>query len=188
MGGIGTMHAGGRARCGRVSGCAHGPTIDLTVDPVCQVTLVLHFLGEVFEDFAQEPPDCVRDIADTRVAYVTDQPVGVDGYGVYHLTIGFQVQYAGCGFVLMDLYLNYPGVLGIHMSDAAVTFLRPTRDGAEAVHQVATGVGECLYPGMTVCLVSHIRYNTISGVVPEKWAILVISVGDRCGTYGKSYR
>lgn len=123
------------------SGCAtsgtvrvHGPTIDLVVDPVCQAAQILHFRGEASEDLTQEPPDCVCDIADTRVAYVTDQPAGANGYGVYHPTVDFQVQYAGCGFVLMDLYSDYPGVPGVHVSDAAVAFLGSACDTAEAVH------------------------------------------------------
>lgn len=147
------------------------------VDPVCQVALIPHLWGEVSEDLAQEPPDCICDIADTGVAYVTDQLFGADGYSVYHPTVGLQVQYAGRGFVLMDPYPNYSSVLGTHMPDAAVAFLGSVCDTAEAVHQVATGVGECPHPGMTVCLVSHMQYNTISGVIPEE----ISSSSDQCG-------
>lgn len=147
--------ARGAFRRGR-RGLAHGPAVDLMVDPVCQVALILHFPGEESEDFAQKPPDCVRDIADARVACGTDQPAGADGYGVYHPTVGSQVQCAGRGFVLMDLYSDRPGVLGVHMSDAAVAFLGSVCGAAEAAHQVATGVGEFPHPGMTFCLVSHV--------------------------------
>ena len=147
------------------------------VDPVCQVALILHLRGEVPKDLTQKPPDCVCNITDTRVAYVTDQPIGVDSHGVHHPAVDFQVQYAGRGFVLADLYSDHPGVLGIHMPDATVAFLGSACDTAEAVHQVAAGVGKCSHPGMVVCLVPHMTYNTISGVTPEE----LNSSSDQCG-------
>lgn len=163
-------------RCG-CRGWPYGPTVDLEVDPICQAVLVLHLQGDVSEDLAQEPPDHVCDVADTGVAYATDQPLGVDGYGVHHPTVDFKIQYAGRGFVLADLYSDHPGILGVQMPDSAVAFLGSACDRAEAVHQVGAGVGEYSYPGMTIYPVSHIRYNTISGVIPEKMS----SSSDQCG-------
>lgn len=160
----------------RCLGRTHRPTIDLMVDPVCQVALVLHLRGETPEDLAQEPPNRICNVTDTRMAYVAGQPVSVNGYGVYHPTVDFQVQYAGRGFVLADLYSNHPGMFGIHMPNATVAFLGSACGTAEAVHQVGTGVGKCPYPGMIVCLVSHMQYNTISGAATEK----MNSSNDQC--------
>lgn len=171
------MHAGDGTRGSGVSGLAHGPTVDLMVDPVCQVALMQHFWGEVPEDLTQEPPDCVCDVTDTRVAYITDQSIGVDGYGVHHPTVNTQVQYAGRGLVLPDLYSDHPGVPGIRMPDAAAAFLGSTCKTAEAIPQVGTGVGKGPHPGMTICPVSHTHYNTIIGVIPEK----MNSPSDQCG-------
>lgn len=63
------------------------------------------------------------------------------------------------------------------MPDAAMAFLGSAGDTAAAVHQVATGIGEYPHPGMAVCLVSHMQYNTISGVITEK----MNSSSDQCG-------
>ena len=152
----------------RCWGLAHRPTIDLMVDPICQVAQIPHFRSDVFEDLVQEPPDRVRDITDTGMTYVTDQPVSADSYGVHHPTVDLQVQYASSGFVLTDFYSDHPGVLRTHMPDASVAFPGPTCGRAPTVHQVATGVGKYPHPGMTAYLVSHMQYNTISGVIPEK--------------------
>lgn len=171
------MRAGDGTRYNGVLGWAPGSAIDLVVDPVCQVVLVLHLWGEASEDLTQEPPNCVCDVADTREAYATDQPVGVNGCGVYRPAVDFQVQYAGRGFVLMDLCPDHPGVFGVHLPDAAVTFLSSACDTAEAVHQVATGVGKCPHPGMADYLSFHMRYNTMSGVISKQMS----SSSDWCG-------
>lgn len=130
--------------------------------------MILHLWGEASEDLTQKPPDCVCDVADTGVAYATAQPFGADGYGVYRPTVDFQVQYAGRGFVLMDLYSDHPGVFGIHMPDATVAFLGSACDTAEAVHKVSTGVREYSHPGIANYLPSHMRYNTMSRVILQK--------------------
>ena len=153
---------------GRWRGLAHGSTIDLTVDPVCQVALILHLRGEAPKDLTQKPPDCVCNIADTGVAYVADQPIGVDRHSVHHPAVDFQVQYAGRGFVLADLYSDYSSALGIHMPDTTVASLGSACGTSETAHQVAVGVRKCSHPGMTICLVFHMMYNTTSGVTPEK--------------------
>lgn len=138
------------------------------VDPVCQVALVLHLRGEAPKDLTQKPPGCVCNIADTGVAYVADQPISVDSHSVHHPAVDFQAQYESSGFVLADLYSDHSGVLGIHMPDTTVASLGSACGTSEAVHQVAAGVGKCSHPGMTICLVFHMTYNTTSGVTPEK--------------------
>lgn len=156
---------------------AHRPAIDLMVDPVCQVALVLHLWGEAPEDLTQKPPDRIRDITDTGVVYVTDQPISVDSHGVHHPVVDFQVQYAGSSFVLADLYSDHSSVPGVHMPDAAVAFLGSACSTAEAVHQVAAGVGKYPYPGVAVYLMFHTMYNIANGVAPEK----MNSSSDLCG-------
>ena len=147
------------------------------VDPVCQVALIRHLLGEVTEDLTQEMSDRIRDVTDTGVAYTTDQPISVDSHGIHHPAVDSQVQYAGRGFVLADLYPDHPSVLGVHMPDATVAFLGSACDMPKAVHQVAAGVGKYPYPSVVIYLMFHVIYNIASGVTPEKMG----SSSDQCG-------
>lgn len=147
---------------------AHWPAIDLMVDPVCQVALILHLRGEVPKDLTQEIPDRICDIADTGKAYGAYQLLSVDCHGVDYLGINLEVQYASCGSVVANLHPDHPGVPGVGGPNPGVVPLCSACGRAEAGHQVVTGVGECPHPGMTVCLISHTQYNTMSGAIPEK--------------------